>query len=284
MKNEIILGLLALLVIALPVQGIEIGPGEHYEVNCTGNETVNMTCSDCEPYNETCGACEIQKTLSWNQTYVNTDGNCDLEITCEEMNLSKMGYVNFPMEIQVIKDENNSVEIEIVILDRNDLPLRTWTDIMRSEDIIEQTIRHDFSCPAELTTDINMATCAPYLTRILNSSDPMMLQMVTGQTICTQELVQCMAFNEERMMTANTWENKYDVCDEQRKEMTEDIFELTYNLEDPDGQVAQEIYEIKSEYGGYANAWMAATIILIFLATFGFLIMWWNNNRFEGGA
>lgn len=285
-RNSALFGLIMLALIVGTVQGVTIEPGEIYTGNCTQdcvNGTYNVTASLC-PENESCGVCEVSKVLSWNQTYKNDDGPCGLDIQCEDFNWSRMGMVSFPVEIKIMKDDNGTIDFTITYFDRNGEVLKREEDHLKSKSIIEQTLKHEFTCPAELTTDVNMVTCAPYLTKILNSSDPMMLQMATGTTICTKELVDCMSLNQAQMEQASAWKNRFVQCDEQRSEMDNQIFQLKFDLNEPEGESNQKILKTMQEWGSQASMWSAAFFILLFVFGLWFFISWWQGNRFQGGV
>jgi len=275
------IGLMLMAFLVITAQAVEIDPGENYTVNCTANETVNISCTECPECNEsntTCGVCSVEKTLSWNETYTNDEGNCDLEIYCEEMNLSQIGLVNFPLEISLEKDTNNTVVFHGKIYDKNGRLVEEWgPKEYLKEDMIAQRFKYDFQCPAELNTEVNLATCSPYLEYYFNTSDPMMFQLITGQSLTLQKLVDCQSTVESNVKAAGDWETKHSACVEQKAGLQE-------NLEECQRDCSDSLKETIAQYAGYANSWMAATIFLVLVIIVGGLWQWYLGTWKGGGG
>lgn len=292
MKKQYLLGFMLLVLIMGTAKAIEISPGEIYTGNCTTDcidDTYNITCSLCEEcnetVNETCGVCEINRTLSWDETYKNNDGICDIEFYCEDFNISKIGYVNFPVDINIKNDHNGTIFTKITIYDRNGNVMNEETNVLNSNSISDITFPHEFACPAELTTDINIDTCTPYLREFFSGADDdRLLQIFTGSTLCQEELSSCIGQTQSCFEDRQYQKVRFATCDEQRSNMDIQIAELKFDMNDPNGKRALDVKAAESQFGFYASAWSTAFFLLLAIFGIWFFVSWYKENSFSGGV
>lgn len=263
-----------------------MNPGDVRNFNCTEyciNGTLNVTCDNCpgcNTTNVTCPSCSIHTSLSWNQTYKNNETPCDIEIYCESMNLTQMGIVNFPARMKVKKDGGNFL-LSIDVFDRNGMVLESWNKQISEQDVVEYTYEYNYSCPAELTTNVNMETCAPFLENVFNTTNPMVFQMVTGQSVCMQRLVDCQSRMDSKSDVAHYWEREYNRILDQYNDM-ESLYngcflEMDYN--NPNSTLRKAVLSTRQEKAGWVEPhWFGIAILeLLILVS---IIVW----MFFGGG
>lgn len=253
------------------MQALELDPGDVRNVNCTENcinDSLQVSCANCPVCNTTeCGICSIDRTLSWNETYNNSEGPCDLNIKCEPMNLTMMGRINFPSRIKVKKDSGNFI-LSIDVYDQNGMILESWNKQISQEDVVEYSFEYNYTCPADLTTDVNMETCSPFLANVFNTTNPMVFQMVTGQTLCMQKLVDCQGERNQESDTANQWQQEYNRILNQYNDM-EDLYNNCYlelDYDNPKSTVNKITSTVRAEKAGWVPGEYALGFwILLFL-------------------
>jgi len=280
--GKAVFALVLTLFLMATVQAIEINPGDVRNFNCTENcqnGTLQVECANCPSCNvtnQTCGVCSIDRTLSWNETYTNNQTPCDLNIRCEAFNLTQMGKVNFPTRIKVKKDAGNFL-LSIDVYDRYNNPMETWNKQISEEDVVEYTYEFNYTCPAELTTDVNIETCSPFLESVFNTSNPMVFQMVTGQTLCMKNLVECQSKMEARSDVAHIWEQRYNLLLDQYNDM-EDLYNQCYlnmDYSNRNGTLYKAVRATENKYYGwvpgiYAIGFWVLLVILILIGAFMF--------------
>lgn len=252
-------------------QAAEINPGDVRNFNCSEfctDGSLEVSCASCPECNVTeCGVCSIDATLEWNQTYNNTEEPCDLNIHCQEMNLTQMGIVYFPSRIKVRKDSGNFY-LSVDVYNRNGMIENSWNKQISEEDVVEYTYEYNYSCPAELTTNVNMETCAPFLSSYLNVSDPVMLQVFTGSTICMRNLVDCQSKMEARSDVAHLWEQRYNLILDQYNDIEElynDCY-LEMDFNNHEGTLRKTVTAVRQEFSGFVpGVWVWYTGILFVL-------------------
>lgn len=273
------------LVFVAAAQAIEINPGDVRNVNCTENcvnGSLPVSCATCPQCNATeCGVCSIDTELHWNETYNNTEGPCDIEIFCEPMNLSQMGKINFPSRIKIKKDSGN-FQLSIDVYDQRDQILESWNKQISQEDIVEFTYEFNYSCPADLTTDVNIETCSPFLETVFNTTNPMVFQLVTGQSACMQRLVECQSKMEARSDVAHIWEQRYSLILDQYSDVEElynDCFlQMDYN--NRNSTLYKAVATTRAEKAGWVEPHWFWLVIFMGIG-YVFILMY---EIFSGGA
>lgn len=255
MKHNVVIFGFMVLALATPVHAVDINPGDVRNFNCSElcvNGTLGVSCANCPEQNLTCGNCSVEKALHWNETYVNDDGPCNLEIYCEAMNLTQMGTVNFPTRIKVKKDGGNFF-LSIDVYDRNNMILESWNKQISEKDVVEYTYEYNYSCPAELSTDVNIETCSPFLETMFNTTNPMVFQMVTGQTLCMEKLVDCQSKMEARSDVAHVWEQRYNLLLDQYSDVEELYNDCYLNMDynNRNGTLHKAVRATRNEYAGW---------------------------------
>lgn len=250
---------------------MELNPGDTRNINCTefcDNETLEIQVNDCPEENATeCGVCSIDTSLHWNQTYNNSEGPCDIKVHCEPMNLTQLGTVNFPTKMKV-KKEGGSFQLSIDVHDKNDHVLESWVREISQEDVVEYAYEFNYTCPAELTTEVNMHTCAPFLENYFNVTDPVIFQIVTGQTLCMERLVECQSVKDSEIDQAHAWEQKYKSLLDEYNDIEADYEACSMNLDynNHNSTLYRTVKAVRNEKAGWVEPhWFWISIVLIIL-------------------
>jgi len=161
-----------------------IFPGQNQTIDCNetgGNHTVKCTVVD---------VCKINRTLLPNETYSFHEGPCGIDFRCAGVADESLGYADFPM-ITRIENKDNATTVNLTIWDwvGNVFSEKSWS--MDHEDRGYQEFSTAFRCPAEIKTEINLQTCSKFMNQILQTGDPLLYQLATGQTACMDEMIKC---------------------------------------------------------------------------------------------
>jgi len=181
-----------------------ITPGESYFVNCTGNETYNITCL------ETHFRCYINKTLAPGELYQFDQGVCDITFNCSKQEeIGPEGVITFP-SILAITRTNQTFGVNYTVWDyRGDVYKQRFWNITET-DVIHTETDISFECPAEISVPINYETCQVYFEKWMRIDDPLLMQMATGQNLATQSLISCQADVVAKTELSKTWKANYD--------------------------------------------------------------------------
>jgi hypothetical protein len=293
-------GLIALLLVlglvSIGVLAEEIHPGNSTMVNCT-NETLgeyNITCSECPEYNvtdceifENVSICSIDQTIDPGEEFVMHGGVCDITVNAEECTLADTGDVYFPMDIITEQDENGSLKITLDIYDNDNNLYQTWSKNIFRTSTVYQKDQVDFNCPADLTTDVNIGTCAKFFHSYLNESDPRLFpiyELSMGQSGATQALVSCQAQLMTKDNISDYWQAQWEHCDSMFGVLDQEYNNARFELTDWNGTCAQQTREVMSDYNTFKLGvvpafYMWTTWILVFLLIAGGLFYIWENNK-----
>lgn len=218
-----------------------IDPGNTTYIDCNNtNETFGVTCNECPDCNLTCpdyGVCRINTSIYPGETYNYTEGVCELDIQCNATK-QHIGLVYYPGIIEIKKTDDN-ITVDIDIRDYQNAPYQRNTYPSYYKDILNIQFPFNFSCPADLTTEVNLETCSKYLPQIWNRTDPIMATFSYAQSKCTDELTRCYGNIIGQENRADNYERLYH--EENKKTL-----ELTSQIEDMD-------YELNSDYGRCSN-------------------------------
>lgn len=232
------------------------------QTNITDSMVINCVHdnSTCPTYNNTLnGTCYVDYDLIGGEKYNNTDGPCDVHVSCTSK--AKFQDFKYPTTIAIQRD-NNTLDIGITVLDPNEEEFMTWTKSLVEKDIVDLKYGFDFQCPHEVISDVNLQTCQEYLDPILGEQNPMIYALATGQndcvsklTNCTAQLVSCRNSDEKYEFKYIETKSSLDVCNARKQE-------LEYELSDPNGQCMENVNEVQNKIRGEANLWFTTTIIL----------------------
>jgi len=257
----------ALVLLAIFVQGIEINPGNDINLTCNStNQTFNITCIDNNCTNTTCpqvGMCEINTSIFPGESYNNTEGVCDINLFCMQQP-RYVGEVYFPGVISIDKT-GNSITVDIDIRNHEGGPYQRNTYPAYYEDIISIEFPFNFSCPAELVTDVNFATCQKYLGAMINTSNPVLGALAISTSDLSQELVKCYGDIIGHENRADNYEQLYHEENKRSQELTHELEDCQYNLNDPlNGTCAIEKNKLLNEMNRRVDPmYMVLTWILV---------------------
>jgi hypothetical protein len=179
---------------------------EVFEINCSETSyAYNVTCLEIYPI------CQIDRFLDSGEQYQFESGACDINFTCtESIENETYGVVEFPAVLSMNKD-NTSFVIDYTVLDHLGNPYlnRSWN--LHEMDAMRMDVDVGFECPAEIFSEnVNFATCTKYLDRHLQTSDPLLLSMVTGTNKATEALVKCQSELNSKTELSDTWHANYN--------------------------------------------------------------------------
>lgn len=268
--------LLFLLVLMPSVSAVSIDPGNSTEYNCTGNESINITCTSCNYTNTTCpdyGQCSINTSIYPGDTYNNSDGVCDISLFCNKAPHYE-GQVYFPGKISIDKNEAN-LTIDIEIRDQNGALYQKMTYPAYYQDILSIVYPFNFSCPAELVTEVNVQTCAKYMNEILNTSDPVLAALSLGQSSCTDKLVECYGNIAGHDAAADNFMQLYNQEKVRSETINDSLAVCSNELYGWNGSCKTEIKELESEKAQLASPlWMwGFWIVLVMLGVSWFFML-----------
>lgn len=184
-----ILLLSALIVVFLALSStlgvaykVGIFPGQNVSIDCSvRNDSVGVACSPST-------VCKINRTLVPDEDYAYNEGVCEVNFKCTGTSIDSVGQVKFPMTM-FVENKDNSSFVSYYIEDWLGNPYKNKTWEFLHEDTIVQEYKTNFICPAEIKTDINIQTCSKYLNEILQTGDPLLYQLASGQTGCMNNLI-----------------------------------------------------------------------------------------------
>lgn len=289
----IVVLIIILMALITGVNGYEINANDTLLIQCMNcsvgaeehiNETISVTCLNnltCEnpEYNATC---KINKSLLGGQMVVNTEGPCDINVSCQADKYGNFQDLEYPTYITVLKN-GDEFRINIEVMNFKNESIYNWTTNIREEDVVEQKSRYSYICPHEVITEVNMQTCSEYLDPILGEQNPLIFALATGQNECTQQLIECNSEIEAERKVYLDWKDKFEDEQNLRVMYEEDLEECEFDLNNPvNGSCAKQVREVTDEYRDYK---LATVPFQYFYATWImalFIIIWVLYQVFSG--
>jgi len=264
--KQLIYGVLVALLIIPIVSGNNItnatlNPGGNLSLNCT-NETINeswfISCSI-----EDCPRCVVDTSIEPGEEFSLVDGNCDFHMYCDPQACPE-GVVEFPGNLTLLQT-NTSLDIfyEIYDFKGSKIVSRTWD--FYDTDYLRYVTPLNFQCPGQLTAEISYVNCVPYLDQYFRTSDPLLMELVTGQMGSTEAMVEA----ESKLMVCieqrNNWENSHDSIMKDYLNQVGIIDNQTSHV----NRLEIELYKIKTT----PSVWQIATYGLIIILILFYLIL-----------